>query len=207
FLDEYLIPRFDPKLIVVGYDSHFGHNREGDYRFLLEHSSEYAYELEYIEPCLTGNEPISSTMIRKLLLNGEIESANLLLTQPYRLFGKVTRGLGMGRQMGFPTANLILADAHQFVPRCGIYLSRVHLPAGSFFGLTNIGTSPTVKCSGIVEIETFIIDVDADVYDLDIEIEFLKYIREEKMFDSKASLIKAMHDDLQTARAIIGGAL
>ncbi|MDP2173318.1 MAG: bifunctional riboflavin kinase/FAD synthetase [Candidatus Cloacimonadaceae bacterium] len=207
FLLEYLIPMFNPQMIIVGYDSHFGHNREGDYRFLLEHARAFDYELEYIEPCLFGTEPISSTMIRKLLLSGDIETANELLTQPYRLFGKISRGLGIGRELGFPTANLVLDDAHQLIPKCGIYLSRVHLAAGIFFGLTNIGTSPTVKHSGIVEIETFVIDFDADVYDARMEIELLKYLREERMFDGKAGLIKVMHDDLQKARAIIGGAV
>ena len=203
FLEEYLIPHWKPKVFVVGYDSHFGKDREGNQDFLSKHASRLGYRVEFVDPILDGGRIISSSRIRNLLQSRRIEEANRLLGRPYRLSGDVRRGLAKGREFGFPTANLVLSNPHQLIPAMGLYLSRVRIEQGEFFGLTNIGKSPTVKHSGIIEIETFIIGFDSDIYGSTMEVELLKYIREEKMFANTELLIQAMHRDLEMAMSMI----
>ncbi len=203
FLQDYLIPLWHPQVIVVGYDSHFGKNKEGNRKFLQNHAARYRYRLEYVKPELYQGKPISSSVIRRFLEERRIEEANVLLGRPYRLLGTVSRGLARGRSLGFPTANLLLDNPHQLIPAEGIYLSKAHLERGDFFGLTNIGKSPTVKHSGIIEIETYLIDFDAEIYGSTMQVELLKYLREEKMFADTHKLTQAMRQDLALARSLI----
>lgn len=205
FLRVSILPVWKPKVILMGYDSHFGHLRQGNYQMLCQHAQEFGYRVEYIEPLLHNNKPISSSMIRDLLSQGDIVTANMLLGRAYRLTGFVGHGLSKGREFGFPTANLILANPHQLVPKCGIYLSQVYMGGVRYFGLTNIGSSPTVKQTGIIEIETYILDFAEDVYGIQMELELIRYLREEQMFNSITDLIAAMHEDLRMAKAILRG--
>ncbi|MDD2229144.1 MAG: bifunctional riboflavin kinase/FAD synthetase [Candidatus Cloacimonetes bacterium] len=203
FLTEYIIPVWHPEVIVMGYDSHFGYKREGDYQFLIKHADEYGYDVEFVPPLQSNGMPISSSMIRELLDKGDIVMANQLLGKPYRLLGTIGHGIGRGKGFGFPTANLVLSHAHQLIPCEGIYLSKVHLSAGSYFGLTNIGSSPTVKTDGVVEVETYLLDYTGDLYNSDMELELIRYLREERMFSKVEELIAAMNLDLSKARSII----
>lgn len=203
FLAEVLIARWQPRYIVVGYDSHFGRGREGNREFLQQHAASFGYEVVFVEPLLEADEPVSSSRIRAHLQAGDLDYANLLLGRPYRLLGAVVAGAARGREFGFPTANLALSNPHQLIPREGIYLSRVHLEQQSFFGLTNIGRCPTVKHRGTIEIETFLIDFRGDLYGEGIQVELLKYLREEKMFANTDELIAAMHQDLARALHLI----
>ncbi len=203
FLEEYIVPVWNPELIIVGYDSHFGYQRRGDFRFLQRHAKQFDYEVEYVEPLLYNDKPISSSMIRELLKHGEIARANQLLSKPYRLFGVVGHGIGKGTSFGFPTANLNLGNPHQLIPAEGIYLSRAYIGDILYFGLTNIGSSPTVKHSGVIEIETFLLDFEGDIYNSPLELELLKYLRPEMKFTCVEELIVAMNQDLDKAREII----
>jgi riboflavin kinase/FMN adenylyltransferase len=203
FLHDILIPKYDPAVIVVGHDSHFGHLRKGDHAFLQSHQEQYRYRLEYVEPCLHEGVPISSSMIRKLLLDGKLDLANTLLGSPYTLYGEVVAGQGLGNGLGFPTANLCLADQHQLVPHPGIYLSRAVLNGSPFFGLTNIGTSPTLKRKDKIETETYLMNFKGDLYGKSMEVELLRFLREEKKFEGREALRQAMLDDLARAELII----
>ncbi|OQC11152.1 MAG: Riboflavin biosynthesis protein RibF [Candidatus Cloacimonetes bacterium ADurb.Bin088] len=206
FLEEYLIPEFKPRVIVVGYDSHFGHNREGDHEFLARWSGQYGYNLEYIEPVEHEGVPVSSSRIRELLHEGNLQEANSLLGRPYTLLGKVVRGYGRGRALGFPTANMELADPHQLVPRSGVYLSKVQIRQGEFFGLTNIGVSPTLRNDDKTIIETYLLDFSDQIYGSPLAIKLLRYLREERMFQSQAELVAAMEGDLKQVRAMLNEA-
>lgn len=205
FLRDYIVPVWQPKVIVVGYDSHFGHGREGNHQLLCKYASTYDYRVEYIEPLMYEGTPISSSTIRKLLSIGDIQTANQLLGRAYRMVGDVCHGTSRGTEFGFPTANLRLSTPHQLVPKCGIYLSRAYIAGEAFFGLTNIGSSPTVKHTGEIEIETYILDFKQDIYGCVMELELLRFIREETMFNSVEELIAAMHKDLETANLLIAG--
>lgn len=203
FLHNYLMPKYEPELIVVGFDSHFGYKREGDYSFLQSHSQVYGYDLLYVEPELFQGNPISSSLIRSMLQKAELKLANQLLGEPYSLYGTVIRGRGAGRGLGFPTANLKLDHPQQLIPACGIYLSKVHLGDQDYYGLTNIGYSPTLVSAGNLVIETFILDFDRDIYGDRITVQLLDYLREEKVFSSRAELVNAMQSDLALARNLI----
>ena len=200
FLHNYLMPKYDPSIIVVGYDSRFGYKREGDLKFLQSHAPAYGYDLIHVEPELYDGKPISSSMIRSLLLSADIKQANMLLGEAFSLYGTVTHGRGAGRELGFPTANLKLDYPNQLVPATGIYLSKVLIAGAEFFGLTNIGYSPTLVHDGKLVIESFILDFDRDIYDQPMTVQLLDYLRAEKSFSSRDELINAMHTDLATAR-------
>lgn len=203
FLTDYLLPVWHPQIIVMGHDSHFGHNRQGNYEFLRLHASQYGYRVEYVEPLLWNNAPLSSSVIRNLLLQGKLETANELLGRPYRISGQVSHGISQGRNLGFPTANLFPDSPHQLIPKKGIYLCRVIFPDKTLFGLTNIGISPTVKHTGITEIETHILDFNQEIYGMNISLELLKFLRDEEKFRSKQELINAISSDVDAAKAMI----
>ncbi|PKN78262.1 MAG: bifunctional riboflavin kinase/FAD synthetase [Candidatus Cloacimonetes bacterium HGW-Cloacimonetes-1] len=203
FLSEIIMKRFNPRIIVVGYDSHFGYQREGTYAFLRKQRKKHGYETMYVSPTMQGTKPVSSTSIRNMLSVGDLDTANKLLNRPYRMFGKVVHGQAIGRELGFPTANIELCDAHQLIPRLGIYLSKVLINNDSYFGLTNIGKGPTVRNDGKTIVETYVIDLDQDLYGCDISIDFLRRLRDEKLFGTKEELIDAMRADLSLARTII----
>jgi len=203
FLTDYLLPVWNPQIIVMGHDSHFGHHRQGNYEFLKSHSSRFGYRVEYVEPLLWNNAPLSSSVIRNLLLEGHLETANELLGRPYRISGKVSHGISKGRSFGFPTANLTPESPHQLIPKNGIYLCQVILGDRSLFGLTNIGSSPTVKHTGITEIETHILDFNEEIYGMDISLELLKYLREEVKFRSEEELVRAIGSDVDAVKAML----
>ena len=204
FLRDYLVAKWHPSIIVVGYDSHFGAGREGNRAWLEAQAGQYGYQVEFVKPVLYQGQPISSSKIRDLLQRKELETANTLLGRPYRLAGVVCKGISLGTSMGFPTANLELANPHQLVPADGIYLSRVRFADRVFFGLTNIGKSPTVKHTGNTEIETYILGFEGDIYGIEMQVELLKYIREERMFSSTDELVRQIRQDLIKAQVLIG---
>lgn len=199
-----IVDRWQPEIIVVGYDSHFGAGRRGNRDFLEANATRYGYQVAFVEPLIYKGKPVSSSTIRSLLVKGELDEASILLDRRYKLVGKVVHGLGQGTGFGFPTANIALENPRQLIPKEGLYLSSSKIDGNKHFGLTNIGKSPTVKSDGIIEVETFFIDYEGDLYERYLEIELIKYLREEKMFADKAELISAMHEDLERARNIIG---
>jgi riboflavin kinase/FMN adenylyltransferase len=203
FLREYMVNPYHPAVIVMGYDSSFGWQRQGNYSFLQQHQEQYGYELHFVEPVQYQGSVVSSSLIRERLALGELEEANSLLAGPYTLYGKVTNGSGIGRELGFPTANLELDSPYQMVPRSGVYLSRVMLAHGRFFALTNIGCSPTLKHSGVTEIESYILDFGDQIYGSHISVELMRYIREEKVFANASELQDAIRNDLAIARGLV----
>lgn len=203
FLRDWIIAPHHPEFIVVGYDSHFGHRREGTFEFLKEFQDRFCYEVIQIDPEMDYGVPVSSTMIRGLLSEGDLGTANRLLGKPYRLYGNVIRAKGIGTALGFPTANLELFDANQLLPKIGVYLSQVLIRGKRFFGLTNIGYSPTLKTQEKLETETYIMDFNDQIDGEQIALDLVDYLRPEIQFRSEAQLQQAMRDDLIIARARI----
>jgi riboflavin kinase / FMN adenylyltransferase len=203
FFQEVIIESFHPKLFVFGYDSHFGYQREGDADFLRQYEKAYGYETVQIEPVYFGEEIISSSLIRQNLSDGRLDAANAMLGSPYRLYGTVTYGHKIGRTIGFPTVNLSLRDIEQLVPANGIYLSSLSVNGKQYFGLTNIGTSPTLKNMAQIEIETHILDFEGDVYDSEIRLDLLHYLREERKFNNVGELKNAIARDINTGKELI----
>lgn len=202
FLRKDMVEAFSPAVIVMGHDSRFGSGRTGDLEFMKSRQSQYGFELQVVEPLLDGDRVVSSSVIRKILAAGDLAEANRLLGAPYTIYGTVEHGAGLGRRLGFPTANLRLEEPLQLLPRSGVYLSKAWLNDQSFLGLTNIGTSPTVKHTGKTEVETHILDFDRQIYGQQLRVELLSFLREEKMFSSKETLRDAMREDLSKARTL-----
>lgn len=194
FIRDLLVDKLMMKHMVVGHDHHFGRNREGSYSDLGELSELYSFKLEQIPPKSHNNLTISSTKIRKLLLDGDVDVAASNLGYFYYLIGTVVSGKELGRTIGFPTANISVIDKYKLIPCDGVYAVKVSLEK-EYFGMLNIGTINQT-------IEVYIFDFFADIYDFDIKVEFIKRIREEKQFDNLALLKEQLKLDESSCRRI-----
>jgi riboflavin kinase/FMN adenylyltransferase len=205
FLSDVIIRYFHPKIIVTGYDSHFGYRREGNADFLQQREAEFGYATIRVEPVYYKNGIISSSAIREALSRGEIRSANAMLGEPYTLYGTVSHGSKLGRTIGFPTLNLNPADNEQLIPKNGVYLSKVIFNGNAYFGLTNIGISPTLKYNGQIEIETHVFDFNRDIYSEEIRLQLLDYIRDEIRFPTVHDLQHAIKEDIKKGKKLLAG--
>lgn len=200
FLKKIIIDEIGAKDLIVGYDTHFGNSREGNYQFLKNRSSIYNYSIELIEPVKIDNHIISSSLIRDYIREGDMQYAAKLLGRNYLIHGSVQLGHRIGRKIGFPTINLQPLDDNKLIPAIGVYVCEVLVDAKKYFGVTNIGYSPTLKTTRIKEIETYILDFDEDMYHKNVEISFNKKIRDELLFKDKNELIEAIDNDVKQAR-------
>jgi riboflavin kinase/FMN adenylyltransferase len=199
FIQDLLINRFKATKVVLGYDNHFGKNREGSISYI---KNEFAAELEAISIDVAKVEDVivSSSQIKKYLSEGEVAKANAMLGQKFAVSGKVVHGNQNGRKIGFPTANMSLHSDNKFIPQLGVYLCEVHIKAGTYFGLTNMGYRPTLNKDEGIHIETHILGFDEDIYGQVIEIKFMEKIRSEKRFDSFDELKNQISADLAWAK-------
>lgn len=192
FVIDRIKDKYNAKAVFAGENYHFGHLAKGDSKLLSLECQKYGIKAEIID-CIEIDGIVSSTKIRDFLKNGQVENAKKYMLRPFSLEGKVIHGNEIGRKIGFPTANLSI-PANILIPKDGVYLTRVILPEGVFFGITNIGGKPTInevdRC-----IETYISDFCGELYDKSIEIEFLKRIRDIKKFDSLDALKTQLEED------------
>ncbi|MGE7774433.1 bifunctional riboflavin kinase/FAD synthetase [Chitinophaga sp. NPDC101104] len=203
YLEDFLIETFRPHTIIIGYDHRFGHNREGGLELLEAEQEKYGFRLLEIPQQVIQDAAVSSTRIRKSLQEGDVRLANELLGYPYFLNGIVVHGDKMGRQLGFPTANISLNDYRKLIPAQGVYA--VTVTAGNdgqlYKGALNIGTRPTFNGTEL-RIEVFILDFDKEIYDAPIRVDFLEFIRSDRKFDSVEGLVAQMKNDVEQARAV-----
>ncbi|MCD6449954.1 MAG: bifunctional riboflavin kinase/FAD synthetase [Thermotogaceae bacterium] len=195
----------DTKAIVVGEDFRYGYKGMGNINTLRESSEKHGIELYVMKDILCdGGIRISSSRIRELISRGKMERVREILGRYYKIFGKVYRDMGLGRKLGYPTANVDRGHERLVIPKLGVYFSRVKIGDEYFFGVTNIGRRPTVKEEAVVKYETYILDFDRDIYDRRIEVELIKYLRGEEKFSSLGELKNAIANDVKTARELIG---
>ena len=194
FIRDLLVNKLKMKHMVVGYNHHFGRNREGSYDDLKELAELYDFELEKIPPQNEGDVTISSTKVRELLLVGDVEKAATYLGYSYPINGKVIKGNARGRTIGFPTANILVENKWKLIPADGVYAVKVKLGGKQFYGMLNMGKRPTLS-DNEHRIEVHIFDFSADIYGADIKVEFIKRIREEKQFDNLELLRKQLQID------------
>ena len=194
FIRDLLVNKLKMKHMVVGYNHHFGRNREGSYNDLKELAELYNFELEKIPPQNEGDVTISSTKVRELLLAGDVEKAATYLGYSYPINGKVVKGNARGRTIGFPTANILVENKWKLIPPDGVYAVKVKLDVKQFYGMLNMGKRPTLS-NNEYRIEVHIFDFSADIYDADIKVEFIKRIREEKQFENLELLKKQLQID------------
>ncbi len=199
FIQELLIGRLKAEKVVLGYDNHFGKNREGSISFINEHFGD-VLETIAIDVAKVDEVIVSSSQIKKYLSEGDITKANAMLGLPFSISGIVVHGNQNGRKIGFPTANMALKADNKFIPQLGVYLCQVKIEAGLFFGLTNMGYRPTLNKDDGIHIETHLLDFDGELYGQRIEIQFIEKIRSEKRFDSFEDLKNQIAADLAWAR-------
>lgn len=199
FIRDILKDKLGARLIVVGKDFRFGHNRSGDIHLLKELESKYDYQLIACDKRKWQHTIISSSAIRKELAEGNMEAANAMLGKPYSIHGMVLHGRKIGRTLGMPTTNLI-PSSDKLLPPNGVYASRTLIDGIYHQGVTNIGFKPTVgaeKCKGV---ETYLFDFDQNLYGKEIEVEILHYQRPELKFDSLEELKLNMQEDILISR-------
>ncbi|WP_109697313.1 bifunctional riboflavin kinase/FAD synthetase [Chitinophaga deserti] len=202
YLEDFLISTFRPHTIIIGYDHRFGHNREGGLELLEAEQEKYGFQLLEIPQQVIHHAAVSSTRIRKSLQEGDVALASELLGYPYFLNGVVVHGDKMGRQLGFPTANIQLNDYRKLIPAQGVYAVTVDTGDGHLHkGALNIGTRPTFNGTEL-RIEVFILDFDREIYGSPIRVDFLAFIRSDRKFDNVEALIAQMKNDVEQARAI-----
>lgn len=194
FLSEILVKRLGVDRLFIGYDHHFGNNREGDLTFLKEREQVYNYQVNEISRQDIDDIGISSTKIRNALNQGDIYRANSLLGREYCLTGAVVEGDRLGRSLGFPTANIKVSEEVKLLPKDGVYAVVVEIGERRFKGMLNIGHKPTLNAT-IRSIEVNIFDFNEDIYSKIITVRFLWYIRNEMKFESLDHLKAQLHKD------------
>jgi riboflavin kinase/FMN adenylyltransferase len=202
FYITYLINGIGMNLVVEGYDHHWGKNREGTIESLMKLGKEFEFDVMNIEQFFYNGDPVNSSIIRNELFRGMVENAAKLLGRPYALYGKVVAGDRRGRLLGYPTANIELDSQKKLVPDNGIYFVKVTLGAEKYFGMASIGVRPTFHSTGRRTIEVNILDFDKDIYGCDIQIGFLRRMRNEFKFDSAEQLIQQMHKDKELSNVL-----
>ncbi len=200
FIDE-LINELDIAWLVVGHDFCFGYKGLGTAPRLKEYCAEKGVGCDIIEPVCRDGIVVSSTEIRKLIKNGEIEKANEYLGHPHMLSDTVRSGYHLGTKMGTPTINMKIPEG-VIIPRHGVYAAKVILDDGSeHISVTNVGVRPTVSDADAVSVESFILDFDGNLYDKQARVEFFSFLRDERKFDDITSLGEQIKCDAEKARA------
>ena len=187
FVRDILVNQIGTSRLVIGYNHHFGRNREGSFDHLKEYGPLYGFQVEEISAQDVKEVSVSSTKIRKALEKGDIATANEYLTHDFSLSGIVVKGNHLGHQIGFPTANLKVLDSHKLIPANGVYAVHVLVRGNTHRGMLNIGVRPTVD-GAEKTIEVHIIDFDEEIYGESLEVSFDRWIRKEEKFDSLEAL-------------------
>ncbi len=199
YVRDLLVNQLNAKKIIIGYDHHFGRNRTANIENLREYGATYGFEVEEIGLKELDEVAISSTKIRKSLEAGDITTANKYLGYHFMLTGTVERGKGIGKTLEYPTANLKIDEPYKLIPKKGVYLVKAVINGNMIYGLTSIGTNPTVGGTEKT-IETYFLDFSEDLYNQPLCLEFLTHIREEESFESVTELKKAIQGDEAVAR-------
>ena len=198
FVKKFLVEILHVQLLIIGYDHHFGKNREGGLTQLKELGEKYGFAIEEIPRQNIDDNKISSTHIRKALQSGDIESANRYLGYNFQMDGSVVKGDGRGRLLGFPTANIVVEEQYKLIPAEGVYAVRVQTSEGTYDAMLNIGHRPTFQGKN-VSIEAHLFDFDDDLYHQTVSIIFEKRLRNELKFDSVQELQNQLVQDKKNA--------
>lgn len=194
FVRDILVNRLKAKKIIIGYDHRFGRNRTADINDLKRFGEEFGFEVEEINQQDVEEVAVSSTKIRNALQEGRVERANMYLQHPFSLTGEIVKGRGIGKELGFPTANLEVKEDYKLIPKNGVYVIRTNIEGQRVYGMMNIGTNPTVGGKEKT-IESYFFDLNKDLYGQILQIELLVRIRDEKKFGSIEDLKVAMKQD------------
>lgn len=204
FINDFLIRKIGLREIVVGHDHKFGKGREGTFETLESLSKSLKFEMSMVDEFKVNNEPVNSTKIRNALGLGDVRKANSFLGREYIFTGKVIEGDKRGRELGYPTANILLDDADKLLPGLGIYAACVIIDNEKFPGLLSIGKRPTFYDNGEIIPEVYIYDFDRNIYNKKIAVAVIDKIRDEEKFSSPEDLINQMNKDKEAGIRIFG---
>lgn len=199
FVEEVLVGRMGVSELVIGYDHGFGRGRAGDIDLLRRLGSEFDFAVDVVPAVASDGAPVSSTRIRASVSEGAVESAAVDLGRPYSFRGPVVTGMGRGRDLGFPTANIAAPGGGKLLPMQGIYAVRASLRTMIRSGLLHLGPRPTFAGSP-PSIELYILDFDEDIYGERVRVDFLKRLRDVRPFSTSSELVEQMKRDREMAR-------
>lgn len=200
FIEHLLVEKLGIKHLIVGDDFHFGKNRQGDFTMLTQAGKKFGFEVTDTASCKMANCRVSSTAIRKALAQDNLIDVENMLGRPYSIIGKVFHGDKRGRQLGFPTANVLLK--RQKSPLNGVFAVKVKTIKGMFSGVANIGARPTIK--GVrQQLEVHIFDFGDDIYGQCIEVIIVKKLRQVMKFDNLAALTAQIKIDTEQAKQVL----
>ena len=199
YIKDFLVDKFSPHTIIIGFDHHFGKGRSGNYKLLEQFSGEGKYSVKEIPQYILEDVAISSTRIRESLTSGKVRLANKLLGYDYYFSGLVVEGDKIGRTLGYPTANIQINDPHKLVPANGIYIVHVQVNGKMLNGMLSIGVRPTFGINKR-SIEVNILDFEQDIYGTIISIFLKEYIRPELKFNGIENLVTKMREDEEISR-------
>ncbi|MEO8398905.1 MAG: bifunctional riboflavin kinase/FAD synthetase [Ignavibacteriaceae bacterium] len=203
FVKKYLVNKIGTKEIIIGHDHHFGKGRGGDESTLRELGKELDFQVTAVQAVDISGKTVSSTKIRNVLSEGNVQQANIFLGRYYSFSGKVVVGDKRGRELGFPTANIELEDETKILPAIGIYFVQIEVNNNKHFGLLSIGKRPTFHNSGEIIPEVYIYDFDENIYGKNIKIELIEKLREEIKFNTADELVVQMNIDKQSGLKLI----
>jgi riboflavin kinase/FMN adenylyltransferase len=194
FISDILVKKLKMKHIIIGQDHAFGRNRSGNIELLQKLGNQFKFGVTVVKPIRMNRRVVSSTQIRNMLLEGEVEQAAELLGRDYNLRGQVVKGDGRGRQLGYPTANIRPFSRYKLIPKVGIYATRIKVGQSIFNSATYIGLRPTFNLEEKV-IEVHLMNFDSELYGQEIELSFIRFIRDDIKFDTIEQLIIQIEDD------------
>jgi riboflavin kinase/FMN adenylyltransferase len=200
FVKNILVEKVGAQKVIVGFNYHFGKNKKGNPQILKQIGSLFNLQVEIIDSLIIEETMVSSSKIRELIKNGQVEKASKLLGRHYSILGKVIEGAKRGHLLGFPTANLEISE--ELTPLPGVYAVEVLWKRQSFKGVANVGWNPTFQTEGEGKIssEVYILDFNENIYGEEIQIDFVRRIRDEARFDSIAQLITQIQKDIEWAQ-------
>jgi riboflavin kinase / FMN adenylyltransferase len=203
YLKDFLVRHFQPHTLIIGYDHRFGRGREGDYLFLEKNADRFQYKLIEIPVHLLDEIAVSSTKIRNAVLSSEAEKANALLGYNFFFSGIVIRGDQLGRKLGYPTANLQYLDTDKIRLGHGVYAVYATVQGERKKGMMSIGVRPTLTHSD-ERVEVNLFDFDADIYGTEMQVEVVKFLRQQERYASLDELVAQLHKDKEESLKVLG---
>lgn len=203
FVETVLVGWLKVRLVVVGFNYRFGYMGKGDAEMLRRMGERFGFRVIVLPPVRVNDETVSSTLIRSYVQKGNMKRVFELLGRHFSIPGRVSDGRRVGRELGFPTANLY-PEPEMVIPAKGVYVTRTLVGEVWYDSVTNIGHAPTIREPGVMSIETHLLDYSGDLYGRKIEVCFLERLRGEKRFESRDALMAQIGQDIEHARAWFG---
>ena len=201
---QLLYEQYKVRMLVIGYDHRFGHNRAETFEDYCKYGRELGIHIMQATAYTQEQDKVSSSAIRRALLSGDVSTAHKYLGYNYFLEGTVVSGYQVGRKIGFPTANLRVDFPNKLIPSIGVYAVCVYVAGQQWKGMLSIGYRPTINNGNDLSIEVHILDFQGDIYNQKMRLEFIEFLRSEVKFDSIDELIAQMHKDKEETIKVLG---